>query len=114
VERLHSFSVILFQVDGRYAMRVAFLKRTLSKGQIMKKQFATGSVIALVALFSSVAMAHGKGKGGPCAPVWKACAAKDKASAKTCTETIKGGGTVEGVTVADADLKACQGAAAAK
>jgi hypothetical protein len=65
--------------------------------------------VAIMAMSIAPAMAHDH---GPCGPVFKACVAKTGKGkeAWSCVKTIKGGGTVEGVTVSDADQKACAAA----
>jgi hypothetical protein len=59
--------------------------------------------------FAAPAMAHNKGDHA-CKKVWEACkkAGKKGKDMKGCVESIKGGGTVEGVQVDPEAAKACQ------
>ena len=76
-------------------------------------------LLIFVAMVSSSVWAHGnggrRGRGNrPCAPIYKACSAAKEAEKTTqdpkeCVAAIKGGGKVEGVTITDTDLTACQG-----
>ena len=80
----------------------------------MKIVFSYLVVMATVAVASGGAYAnehHGGGR-GPCAPLWKACTAAGKKGpdTKSCIETLKSGGTVEGVTASDTDVAACKAA----
>ena len=71
----------------------------------------TSQTLIAVALVAFIGAPSWAAKNKACAGVWKACksAGKKKKDLKACVETIKGGGTVDGVTVSDADLKSCQG-----
>lgn len=80
----------------------------------MKKLINYSLIVVAIAALSTSALAHKNHRGGkssPCAAVWKACtnAGKTGDDAKSCLKTIKEGGTVEGVTVSESDVKTCQG-----
>jgi hypothetical protein len=80
------------------------------KGFTHMKKSIIGSCLTLAvsALSIAPAMAHNNA----CKPVWEACSAKvgKGKPAFECMKTIKHGGTVDGVTVSDADAKACAAA----
>lgn len=69
-------------------------------------------VFAILLGTSAWAEEHGAHGAGPCKPVHEACEAAGKKGkdAWECVKTIKGGGTVPGVTVtASAECKAAKG-----
>ena len=64
-----------------------------------------------VAVLALALTSFGAQAKGTCKNVEKACKAaghKKKKDLKTCADSIKGGGTVEGVTVDQADVDACK------
>ena len=69
------------------------------------------SVVIFCVIGMQNAFAHDHEHGNnACKPVKEACekAGKKKKEAWACVKTIKGGGTVDGVTVSDTDLAACK------
>ena len=80
----------------------------------MKKIMGCSLLVLTMAVGANSVFAHDGHKA--CRAVWKACvkAGKKGKDAKACVETIKSGGSVDGVTVSDADLNACKAASEKK
>jgi hypothetical protein len=79
-----------------------------------RAQKTVGSTLLLLGALQFGALpvlAHGKDKA--CHGVWTACkkAGKKGDALKSCVESIKGGGTVDGVTVGEKDLSSCTASA---
>ncbi len=82
---------------------------------LLKGHFSVISALLLVtsALLATSALGNqhkGHHEQGPCAPVWQACKKIEKGhdAVMKCVQTVKGGGSVEGVTIPEDALKACQ------